>query len=96
MLDEIVVAENLRKVFPYINPDANSNDADMWFSYLLGLLGRDAGPFSARRQTIVALDNLTLSVNTGEFFAVLGPNGAGKSTLVKLIATILRPTAGRL
>jgi ABC-2 type transport system ATP-binding protein len=43
-----------------------------------------------------ALDALDLSVHSGEVMAVLGPNGAGKSTFINLIATLLRPDAGRL
>lgn len=42
-----------------------------------------------------ALSDLTLSLSAGEVCGVLGPNGAGKTTLLKLIAGLLRPTAGR-
>jgi ABC-2 type transport system ATP-binding protein len=44
----------------------------------------------------VAVDNLSLEVAGGEFFAVLGPNGAGKTTTIKMIAGLLRPNAGRI
>ncbi len=44
----------------------------------------------------VAVDNLSLEVASGEFFAVLGPNGAGKTTTIKMIAGLLRPTSGRI
>jgi len=44
----------------------------------------------------VAVDNLSLEVAAGEFFAVLGPNGAGKTSTIKMIAGLLRPTAGRI
>jgi ABC-2 type transport system ATP-binding protein len=44
----------------------------------------------------VAVDDLSLEVAPGEFFAVLGPNGAGKTTTIKMIAGLLRPTAGRI
>ena len=43
-----------------------------------------------------ALDGLDLSVPSGRVLAVLGPNGAGKTTLIRTIATLTRPTAGRL
>jgi len=43
-----------------------------------------------------ALDEVTLHVARGEVFGIIGPNGAGKSTLLKLIARVLRPTAGRV
>lgn len=41
-----------------------------------------------------AVDDLSLSVKQGEFFAFLGPNGAGKTTTIKLVAGLLRPDAG--
>jgi len=44
---------------------------------------------------VVALDGLDLRVEAGTVFGLLGPNGAGKTTLVRVLATLLRPTAGR-
>ncbi|MDU4960801.1 MAG: ABC transporter ATP-binding protein [Sporomusaceae bacterium] len=40
------------------------------------------------------LDNVSLAVDAGQIFGLLGPNGAGKSTLMKIIAGLVRPTAG--
>lgn len=45
---------------------------------------------------LTAVDNISFSVNTGEMFAFLGPNGAGKSTTIKMLTTLLQPTAGEL
>ncbi len=42
----------------------------------------------------MALEDVTFRLNVGERVAVVGPNGAGKSTLFKIIAGVLRPTAG--
>src|SRR5258705_1353538 len=44
----------------------------------------------------VAVDNLSLEIAAGEFFAVLGHNGAGKTTTIKMLAGLLRPSAGKL
>ena len=42
-----------------------------------------------------AVDHVTLAVAAGEILALLGPNGAGKTTTVRMLAAILRPTAGQ-
>jgi len=43
---------------------------------------------------LAAVDNLTLRVPRGEFFAVLGPNAAGKTTTLKLLAGLMKPNSG--
>jgi len=42
------------------------------------------------------LDNITFSVNDGEFLSILGPSGCGKTTLLKIIIGIETPTSGKL
>ena len=42
-----------------------------------------------------AVDGIDLRVRAGEVFGLLGPNGAGKSTTIKMLVTLLPPTAGR-
>src|SRR5215204_712699 len=43
---------------------------------------------------VVAVNDLSLTVNRGEFFVVLGPNAAGKTTTIKILAGLLKPTSG--
>jgi ABC-2 type transport system ATP-binding protein len=44
---------------------------------------------------ITAVEEVSLEVRPGEIVALLGPNGAGKTTTVRMLAALLRPTAGR-
>jgi len=48
-----------------------------------------------KTKTVVALTNLNLRVFENEIFGCLGPNGAGKSTTLKLLMSLIYPTAGR-
>ena len=48
----------------------------------------------ARSSGVLALEDLSISVQEGEIFGFLGPNGAGKSTLIRLLLGYLHPTAG--
>lgn len=43
-----------------------------------------------------AVDDVSFSVKQGEVFGLLGPNGAGKTTILKMITTLLKPTAGTI
>ena len=43
-----------------------------------------------------AVHPLDLHVKRGELFGFLGPNGAGKTTTIRMVAGVLRPTAGRV
>jgi len=45
---------------------------------------------------IVAIRSLDLQVPRGQIYGLIGPNGAGKSTLMKIVATLLAPTFGRV
>ena len=47
-----------------------------------------------KRFVEVAVDDIDLTVSSGEFFSLLGPSGCGKTTTLRLIAGFEQPTAG--
>jgi len=46
--------------------------------------------------TVLALDNISLTINEGEIVAMIGPNGAGKSTALKAICGLVKPKSGEI
>jgi len=48
-----------------------------------------------RRGSVSALTDISFCVKPGEIVGLLGPNGAGKTTCLRILSTVLRPTAGR-
>jgi len=50
--------------------------------------------YKAKPKPVTALGGVDLDVEPGEYFGLLGPNGAGKTTLIKILTTLLLPTAG--
>jgi len=50
--------------------------------------------YKAKPHPVTALGGVDLDVEPGEYFGLLGPNGAGKTTLIKILTTLLLPTAG--
>ena len=50
--------------------------------------------YDRRRGEVPAASDVTFSCRYGEIFALLGPNGAGKTTTLRMLSTVLRPSAG--
>lgn len=50
--------------------------------------------FGDPRNPVVAVDDVDLTVGSGELFAILGPSGSGKTTVLRMIAGFEKPTAG--
>jgi ABC-2 type transport system ATP-binding protein len=53
-----------------------------------------ARTFTTRKRTVEAVRGVDLTVKEGEIVGFLGPNGAGKTTTLRMLTTLLRPTAG--
>ena len=51
--------------------------------------------FQVGEQTVHALNDITISINKGEYVSVMGPSGSGKSTLLNVIALLDKPSSGR-
>lgn len=49
---------------------------------------------SKQYSKVLAVDQVNFSIEKGEIFALIGPNGAGKTTTIRMISTLLQPTAG--
>jgi ABC-2 type transport system ATP-binding protein len=46
--------------------------------------------------SVKAVNDITMSVRSGQVFGFLGPNGAGKSTIIKLLTTLIQPSSGSI
>src|SRR5580692_1287569 len=54
-----------------------------------------ARTFTSRKRSVEAVRGVDLTVDEGEIVGFLGPNGAGKTTTLRMLTTLLRPTAGQ-
>jgi ABC-2 type transport system ATP-binding protein len=52
------------------------------------------GVFRRKTKEVIAVDDISFDVKSGELFGLLGPNGAGKTTTTKMLTTLLIPTSG--
>lgn len=48
----------------------------------------------SRIKEVIAIEDVNLKIKKGELFGILGPNGAGKTTFIKILCTLILPTAG--
>ncbi len=61
---------------------------------LLRIYKSTSGLLHRKKVETLAVDHISFSVKKGELFGMLGPNGAGKTTTIKMLTTLLIPTAG--
>ena len=59
-----------------------------------GLVASARSLFHRRTSVVAAVDGIGFDVAEGEIVGFLGPNGAGKTTTLRMLTTLLQPTAG--
>src|SRR5262245_47902404 len=74
---------------------------DLWKTFRIpqrrqGFAGALRSLVTREKQTKVALDRISFSIEEAELVGYIGPNGAGKSTTVKILSGILVPTGGEV
>jgi ABC-2 type transport system ATP-binding protein len=77
-----ILVENLEKRFHVAERDP-------------GMLGAVRGLVRRRRRELLALHDVTFTIDAGEVVGYIGPNGAGKSTTIKILSGILTPSGGQ-
>ena len=50
--------------------------------------------YGKAKEKILAVDNVSFNVNSGEIFGLIGPDGAGKTSIFRMLTTVLLPDSG--
>lgn len=79
----IIEVKNLSRSFDYFKKEP-------------GLKASFKSLFKREKLYKIAVNNITLTIEEGEFVGFLGPNGAGKTTTLKMLSGILHPTSGEV
>ncbi|MUK51373.1 ABC transporter ATP-binding protein [Aliivibrio fischeri] len=102
-----VALDALKPITPLsdVNPDQFHKEVTHWFteeSFNEALVDTDQALLTIKELTysydgeVNALENVSFTVNKGEFVSILGKNGSGKSTITKLIMGVLQPDQGSI
>ena len=72
----------------------NSEEIAVKVEHLHKVFQSIRGFWRQQKHPVVAVEDISFTINTGELFGMVGPNGAGKTTTVKMLSTLLLPTSG--
>ena len=101
MKNTVISVEHLTKQYDLgvIGTGTLSRDLERWWARTRGkpdpyaIIGRSQKP-SGKNESILALDDVSFTVQQGEALGIIGRNGAGKSTLLKILSRVTAPTSG--
>jgi ABC-2 type transport system ATP-binding protein len=72
----------------------NSKEIAVKVEHLHKVFQSIRGFWKQKKHPVVAVEDISFTINKGELFGMVGPNGAGKTTTVKMLSTLLLPTSG--
>jgi ABC-2 type transport system ATP-binding protein len=72
----------------------NSEEIAVKVEHLHKVFQSIRGFWRQQKHPVVAVEDISFTINKGELFGMVGPNGAGKTTTVKMLSTLLLPTSG--
>ena len=72
----------------------NSEEIAVKVEHLHKVFQSIRGFWKQKKHPVVAVEDISFTINKGELFGMVGPNGAGKTTTVKMLSTLLLPTSG--
>ena len=91
-MEKAIIVDNLAKKF-----DISKLQKDTQFrEALINFVKRSLFRNGESKEEILALKNVSFSVEQGEIVGIIGRNGAGKSTLLKILSKITYPTCGKI
>jgi lipopolysaccharide transport system ATP-binding protein len=101
MSKTVISVENLTKRYDLgvIGTGTLSRDLNRWWARVrhqpdpYTKIGKE-DPFKRRGESILALNDVSFTVQQGEALGIIGKNGAGKSTLLKILSRVTAPTSG--